>query len=94
MARLCDTDFAPSSQPSRSSERSRRSVTRVSPGFFDELKNPAEPPLPKSSPLRSIAIDYRESGPIFLELSVWVWVFFGLTIVVAFAFRKPLGVTI
>jgi hypothetical protein len=77
-----------------SGDVSRRSLARVAPGFVGELLNPAEPPLPKESPLASIRVSYPESGPMFLDLSVWIWVFFGLTIVVALALRKPLGVTI
>jgi uncharacterized membrane protein (DUF106 family) len=73
---------------------SRRSLSRVAPGFVGELLNPAEPPLPKDSPLASISVTYPEAGPMFFDLSMWVWVFFGLTIVVAFGLRKPLGVTI
>ena len=64
------------------------------PGFVGELLNPAEPPLPKGSPLVSISVAYPEAGPMFFDLSMWVWIFFGLTIVVAFLLRKPLGVTI
>jgi hypothetical protein len=72
----------------------RLAPARVSAGLVGELLNPAEPPLPKSCPLRSIRVSYASSGPMILEVSFWIWIFVGLTIVVAFVLRRPMGVTI
>lgn len=77
-----------------SEELGRRAPTRVEATFGSQLLHPAEAPLPADSPLRAISVAYPEAGPMFFDLSVWVWLFFGITIVVAFALRKPFGVTI
>jgi uncharacterized membrane protein (DUF106 family) len=72
----------------------RRSPVRVS-GLLDQLIYPAEPPLPRSSPIRSIAVSYASRD---VEIFGWglhwmIW-FFVLSIVFAFALRRPLGVTL
>jgi uncharacterized membrane protein (DUF106 family) len=72
----------------------RLAPKRVAAGFVGELLNPAESPLPKSSPLRSIEVAYAPSGPMFFDVSFWIWIFVGLTIVMAFVLRRPMGVTI
>jgi len=73
----------------------RRSPVRVSPGFIDQLFYPAEPPLAPASPVRSIEVAYppREVEVLGWGLH-WMVVFFVLSIVFAFALRRPLGVTI
>jgi len=79
-------------------------VVRVSPyrpstRLIDQLTWPAEPPLPKGGPIRSIAVGYPAAEMAALGLAVrseyaWMVVFFVLSIVVAFILRKPFGVTI
>lgn len=75
----------------------RRSPSRLASGFFNQLLYPAEDPLPESSPIRSITVAYPAGNAGFEgwenELT-WMGLFFILSIIVAFALRKPLGVTI
>jgi hypothetical protein len=71
----------------------RRSPERVSGGPLDQLLHPAEKSLRKG-PVAGISVDYARAGAEFFDLSSWVWIFFGITIVLAFALRKPFKVTI
>jgi len=77
-------------------------VVRLSPErppstFVDQLEWPSEPPVPDGSAIRAILLAYPEGG---VSLGGWAWewsfawmvVFFVLTMVVAVALRKPLGV--
>jgi len=70
-----------------------RSPLRAVPGFVDQLLYPAEKPLPKGASVRAIELTYPED-PTFLFMPRWMWIFFVLTIVFAFALRKPMKVTI
>lgn len=69
--------------------RSPRKVTSIG----DQLLYPVEKPFSKSDPIRSISVGYPEDPEVLL-MPRWMWIFFILTIVFAFAFRKPMGVTI
>jgi uncharacterized membrane protein (DUF106 family) len=72
----------------------RRSPFRVR-GFLDELLYPAEPALPADGPFESITIDYRDATIDVFGFGIhWLIIFFVLSIVFAFALRKPFGVTI
>jgi uncharacterized membrane protein (DUF106 family) len=72
----------------------RRSPFRVR-GWIDELLYPGEPALPADSAFESIKLDYADATVDFFGFGVhWLIAFFVLSIVVAFALRKPLGVTI
>jgi uncharacterized membrane protein (DUF106 family) len=71
----------------------RRSPIRVAPGFLDQLLYPAEDPLPSAGPIQAITVGYPED-PFFIGLPKWMWIFFVLSIVFAFALRNKLGVTI
>ncbi len=75
----------------------RRSPNRLAPGFFNQLLYPAEDPLPESAPIRAITVTYPE-GNAGLEgwesELTWMLFFFVLSIVFAFALRKPFKVTI
>lgn len=71
----------------------RRSPERVSGGLLEQLLHPAEKPLPPSA-VAAISVGYPRAGAEFFDLSSWVWIFFGITIVLAFALRKPFKVTI
>lgn len=75
----------------------RRSPSRLEPGFFNQLLYPAEDPLPESAPVKTIRLTYPYGdGGITGWDSEWTWMilFFILSIVFAFALRKPLKVTI
>ena len=73
----------------------RRSPERLEPTFLNQLLYPAEPPLPKESPLASIALSYPEASvSIFGWQLNWLVAFFLLSIAFAFALRRRLGVTI
>ena len=74
----------------------RRSPSRLEKGFWNQLLYPAEDPLP-DSPIRAIVVTYP-AGNAGLEgwenELTWMLFFFILSIVFAFALRKPLKVTI
>lgn len=74
----------------------RRSMVRPS-GFLDQVLYPAEPPLPGSGPIARIELGYppANAGITGWESEItWLLVFLVLSIVFAFALKKPLGVTI
>jgi hypothetical protein len=77
-------------------------VIRLSPErpprtFMDQLEWPSELPLPPDGPIRRITLAYPE-GAVGLLGWDWEWsfawmvVFFVLTMVFAFALKKPMGV--
>lgn len=72
----------------------RRSPERLAPGFFAQLLYPAESPLPADAPIKAIRLQYPEASVSILgfELHWLIW-FFVLSIVIAYALRKPFGVT-
>jgi len=70
----------------------RRSPLRAT-SIGDQFLYPVEPPLSKDGPIRAISVAYPED-PELLLMPRWMWIFFVLTIVFAFALRKPMGVTI
>lgn len=73
----------------------RRSPIRVGPGWLDQLIYPAEPPLPGSSPIRSIIVTYPERDvEVFGWGLHWMVIFIVLSIAFAFLLRGPLKVTI
>ncbi len=74
----------------------RRSPIRPAKGFLSQLQFPAEDPLPEG-PIRAITVTYPEGNAGFEGWeSEWTWMilFFILSVVCAFALRKPLKVTI
>ena len=75
-----------------SNDTVRRSPMRVT-SALDQLLYPVEKPLPKQGPVQSIELSYPEDAYVLL-MPTWMWIFFILTIVIAFALRKPMGVTI
>ena len=73
----------------------RRSPLRVGSSLLDQIIYPAEPPLPAASPIASIELAYPDRSIDVLGVGVhWMIVFFVLSLVFAFALRKPFGVTI
>jgi hypothetical protein len=78
-----------------SSRVARRSPERLEPGLINEILYPAEPPLPANGPVTAITIPYPERDiDVFGWRLNWLVVFFALSIVFAFALRKPFGVTL
>lgn len=71
----------------------RRSAVRPAGAFLDQVEHPSEPPLPKG-PLKAIEVKYADAGTPFLDLPMWMWQLFVVSIVVAFALKGPLGVEI
>jgi hypothetical protein len=77
-------------------------VVRLSPerpprAFVDQLEWPSEKPLPPDGPIQRITIDYPEAAMGIFGWSwewsfAWMVVFFVLTMVFAFALKKPMGV--
>jgi uncharacterized membrane protein (DUF106 family) len=72
-----------------------RSPLKVRNGFMDQLLYPVEELLPEESPVHAITVNYPEGEiEVFGFEMHWLVVFFVLSIVFAFALKKPLGVTI
>jgi uncharacterized membrane protein (DUF106 family) len=73
----------------------RRSPLRLEAGFLNEMLYPSEAPLPPGSAVSAISVGYAEGniGVFGWELH-WMIVFFALSIVFAFALRKPFGVVV
>ncbi len=76
------------------------SLSKISPkklkgSFFDGLFFPLEAPIKKSSPIKSIEILYPDKGlPLFGINFHWLIAFFGLSIILGFAFKGVFGVEI
>jgi uncharacterized membrane protein (DUF106 family) len=78
-----------------SSRVARRSPSRLEAGFVNEILYPAESPLPSDAPFTSITVAYPERHlDVFGWQMNWMVVFFVLSIVFAYALRKPFGVTL
>ena len=78
-----------------SSRVARRSPSRLEAGLVNQILYPAEPPLPADAPVTAITVSYPERDiHVFGWGMNWLVVFFVLSIVFAFALRKPLGVTL
>lgn len=72
----------------------RRSPQRLATGFFDQLLYPAEPPLPAEGPIEAVRLVYPEATVSILGIELhWLIWFFILSIVLAYALRKPFRVT-
>jgi uncharacterized membrane protein (DUF106 family) len=66
----------------------RRSPSRLEAGFKNQLFYPAEPPLPKSSSLAGVYVDYDDAEvSLFGWKTLWMVVFFILSIVFGFALK-------
>jgi len=73
----------------------RRSPERYEPKFWNQVLHPAEPPLPKESPVASIALSYPEGSVSIFGWNVnWLIAFFVLSVAFAFALRGRMGVTL
>jgi len=71
----------------------RRSPVRPSRSVLQQLIWPAEPPLPRGSPVEEITIDYADAEVNLLGWNThWLIAFFVLTMVFAFALQRPLNV--
>jgi hypothetical protein len=91
--RLGDQEYTKTAQVSR--QVRRRSPERREPGFWNELLYPAEPPLPKESPVASIVVAYPEDAVSVFGWHVnWLVAFFVLSVAFAFALRGRMGVTL
>jgi uncharacterized membrane protein (DUF106 family) len=73
----------------------RRSPVRLEQGFVNQLLYPSEAPLPSSGPVSAISIAYPEREIDVLGWRIhWMIVYFALSMIFAFALRKPFNVTI
>jgi hypothetical protein len=71
------------------------SEKRTGDGFFDSVLYPGEPPIPASSPVRTVEIGYGELPLEAFGFQLhWLLVFFIASIAFGFAFKRPLGVEI
>ncbi|MBN1271786.1 MAG: hypothetical protein JXB26_05890 [Candidatus Aminicenantes bacterium] len=71
------------------------STSRTNNKFFDLLFNPGESPIPGDTPISSIEIQYPEKKfdlfgwkiGTFIGVPGWLWIYFVLSIIFAFAFK-------
>ena len=71
----------------------RRSPLRADAALLNQLRYPAEPPLPAGARVESIAVAYpRRALSVFGYELHWLVVFFALSMIFAFALRRPLRV--
>ena len=78
-------------------QRRRLSPERPPRSFLDQLEWPSEAPFPQESFLRRVSISYPEAEISFLGFhmeSQWAWMilFFVMTMLLALALKKPMGV--
>ncbi len=73
----------------------RLSPLRLRGRFWERLFVSAEPAMPESSPLESIAVNYSGRSIHFAWLDWnWIWLFFVLSLVAGFLFKEILGIEI
>jgi len=72
----------------------RRSPVRPRPAFLDQLLYPAEAPLPAGVPIRALSVTCPEASLSLAGISAhWLVWFFVLSLALALALRRRLGVT-
>jgi hypothetical protein len=71
----------------------RRSPLRHAGGLYDAVLHPSEDPLP-AGPVSAIQVEYPDTGMWALGMARWLWIFFVLSMVFAFALKDRFGVTI
>jgi uncharacterized membrane protein (DUF106 family) len=73
----------------------RRSPVRLKAGLVNQLLYPSERPLPGDGPVSAITVAYQERDVSVFGWDLnWMIVYFALSLIFAFALRKPFGVTI
>lgn len=76
-------------------ETALRSPIRHAGGFLDAVLYPAEDPLPATAPIKRIEVSYTDASIRTFLFGIeihWLIVFLVLTVVMAFALAKPLGI--
>jgi len=76
-----------------SDEATRRSPVRTARSFWSQLIYPAEPPLPDSSPLARITVEYEELGS-FLFVPNWCWILIVLSLPFFLLLKGRFGVEV
>jgi len=90
---LADRSFTKSVEVS--TRVTRRAPLRPQATFLEQLEHPAEAPLPADGPVAAIMLAYPTTDvSLFGWLMPWWAAFLILSLVFAFALRKPLGVSI
>jgi hypothetical protein len=69
------------------------SPARVSTRWLDLLSSPGEPPLPDSSPIHRIEIQYPQAA-FFGGRIHWLFVYFFLTLLFAYGLKAPLKISL
>jgi hypothetical protein len=73
----------------------RRSPGRFAGGFFNQVIYPAEAPLDSSVPIEAIEVNYPERHVNLFGYPVdWMVLFFGMSLLFAFALRSRFGVVL
>ncbi len=72
----------------------RVSARRPAWAWLEALENPAERPFPPDSPVRSIDVSYPPRPSWVSGTNWWMAFWFAVSLVVAFCFRRALGVNV
>jgi uncharacterized membrane protein (DUF106 family) len=71
------------------------SAIKVRRNFFDELLNPGEKPIPSELPLKKIEVDYPPQSMNLFGWNIhWIIIYFVLSIIFSFSFRRLFKVEI
>ena len=90
--RIGGVDFEKTLHASRG--LARRSPGRLAPGVVNAVLYPSEAPLPSTAPVTSITVAYPERDiDVFGWQVHWMIVYFALSMIFAFALKKPMRVT-
>ena len=78
-----------------SDQLARRSPTRLSAGFLNELFHPSEQPLPSGAPIESIGVEYQDRYFDILGWRVsWFVLYLAEIILFAIVLKRPLRVNL
>ncbi len=73
----------------------RISTIRLRGQFWNRMFSSAEPPLPDTSSIESISINYPDRNIEIAGYGMnWIWIFFILSMVAGFVFKELLGIQI
>jgi uncharacterized membrane protein (DUF106 family) len=73
----------------------RRSPVRPEDSLMNQVLYPSEPPLPDDASVAAITVAYEEQDVSIFGWDLnWMVVYFALSLIFAFALRRPFGVTI
>jgi uncharacterized membrane protein (DUF106 family) len=77
-----------------SSDLARLSLVRLRGHFWERMLTSAEPAVPETSPVESIAVNYPDRNIRLGYEMNWIWLFFILSMIAGFIFKELLGIQV